>query len=125
MQIDNEVYDLVANVRRSGDDSYVYNIGLRQNKKIKASPPIGIQKNSVNTGAQRSDNSVSQNDPIVNTQSMQDVEKDSSKKRNSLVKSAQSELKALQKENEKLRQDVDDLKQELQLTHGESSAGMR
>lgn len=118
VQIDNEVYDLVANVRRSGDDSYVYNIGLRQNKKIKASPPIGIQKNSVNTGAQRSDNSVSQNDPIVNTQSMQDVEKDSSKKRNSLVKSAQSELKALQKENEKLRQDVDDLKQELQLTHG-------
>lgn len=118
VQIDNEVYDLVANVRRSGDDSYVYNIGLRQNKKIKASPPIGIQKNSVNTGAQRSDNSVSQNDPVVNTQSMQDVEKDSSKKRNSLVKSAQSELKALQKENEKLRQDVDDLKQELQLTHG-------
>lgn len=118
VQIDNEVYDLVANVRRSGDDSYVYNIGLRQNKKIKASPPIGIQKNSVNTGAQRSDNSVSQNDSVVNTQSMQDVEKDSSDKRYSLVKSAQSELKALQKENEKLRQDVDDLKQELQLTHG-------
>lgn len=118
VQIDNEVYDLVANVRRSGDDSYVYNIGLRQNKKIKASPPIGIQKNSVNTGAQRSDNSVSQNDPVVNTQSMQGIEKDSSDERHSLVKSAQSELKALQKENEKLRQDVDDLKQELQLTHG-------
>lgn len=118
VQIDNEVYDLVANVRRSEDDSYVYNIGLRQNKKIKASPPIGIQKNSVNTGAQRSDNSVSQNDSVVNTQSMQDVEKDSSDERHSLVKSAQSELKALQKENEKLRQDVDDLKQELQLTHG-------
>ena len=118
VQIDNEVYDLLANVRRSGGDSYVYNIGLRPNKKIKASPPLGIQKNSVNTGAQRSDNSVSQNDSVVNTQSMQDVEKDSSDKRHSLVKSAQSELKALQKENEKLRQDVDDLKQELQLTHG-------
>ena len=64
------------------------------------------------------DNSVSQNDPVVNTQSMQNVEKDSSDERHSLVKSAQSELKALQKENEKLRQDVDDLKQELQLTHG-------
>ena len=64
------------------------------------------------------DNSVSQNDSVVNTQSMQDVEKDSSDERHSLVKSAQSELKALQKENEKLRQDVDDLKQELQLTHG-------
>ena len=64
------------------------------------------------------DNSVSQNDPVVNTQSMQSIEKDSSDERHSLVKSAQSELKALQKENEKLRQDVDDLKQELQLTHG-------
>lgn len=64
------------------------------------------------------DNSVSQNDSVVNTQSMQDVEKDSSDERHSLVKSAQSELKALQKENEKLKQDVDDLKQELQLTHG-------
>lgn len=64
------------------------------------------------------DNSVSQNDPVVNTQSMQGIEKDSSDERHSLVKSAQSELKALQKENEKLRQDVDDLKQELLLTHG-------
>ncbi len=64
------------------------------------------------------DNSVSHNIPVVNTQSMQDVEKDSSDERHSLVKSAQSELKALQEENEKLRQDVDDLKQELQLTHG-------
>ena len=118
VQIDNEVYDLLANVRRNGDDSYVYNIRLYQNKKIKASPPIGIQTNSVKSGAQRSDNSVSQNDPIVNTQSMQGIEKDSSDERHSLVKSAQSELKALQKENEKLRQDVDDLKQELQLTHG-------
>lgn len=118
VQIDNEVYDLLANVRRNGDDSYVYNIRLYQNKKIKASPPIGIQTNSVKSGAQRSDNSVSQNDSVVNTQSMQDVENDSSGERHSLVKSAQSELKALQKENEKLRQDVDDLKQELQLTHG-------
>ena len=118
VQIDNEVYDLLANVRRNDDDSYVYNIRLYQNKKIKASPPIGIQTNSVKSGAQRSDNRVSQNDSVVNTQSMQDVEKDSSDERHSLVKYAQSELKALQKENEKLRQDVDDLKQELQLTHG-------
>lgn len=118
VQIDNEVYDLLANVRRNDDDSYVYNIRLYQNKKIKASPPIGIQTNSVKSGAQRSDNRVSQNDSVVNTQYMRDGEKDSSSERHSLVKSAQSELKALQKENEKLRRDVDDLKQELQLTHG-------
>lgn len=103
VQIDNEVYDLVANVRRSGDDSYVYNIGLRQNKKIKASPPIGIQKNSVNTGAQRSDNSVSQNDSVVNTQSMQDVEKDSSDERHSLVKSAQSETETIEAEDKAIK----------------------
>jgi len=118
VQIDNEVYDLLANVRRNDDDSYVYNIRLYQNKKIKASPPIGIQTNSVKSGAQRSDNRVSQNDSVVNTQYMREGEKDSSSERHSLVKSAQSELKALQKENEKLMQDVDDLKQELQLTHG-------
>lgn len=103
VQIDNEVYDLVANVRRSGDDSYVYNIGLRQNKKIKASPPIGIQKNSVNTGAQRSDNSVSQNDSVVNTQSMQNVEKDSSDERHSLVKSAQSETETIEAEDKAIK----------------------
>lgn len=103
VQIDNEVYDLVANVRRSGDDSYVYNIGLRQNKKIKASPPIGIQMNSVNTGAQRSNNSVSQNTPVVNTQSMQNVEKDSSDERHSLVKSAQSETETIEAEDKAIK----------------------
>ena len=118
VQIDNEVYDLLANVRRSGGDSYVYNIGLRPNKKIKASPPLGIQKNSVNTGAQRSDNSVSQNDSDVNSQYMHENEKDSSDVRHSLVKDSQKSVKSLQKENEKLRQTVDDLKQELKLTHG-------
>jgi hypothetical protein len=103
VQIDNEVYDLLANVRRSGGDSYVYNIGLRPNKKIKASPPLGIQKNSVNTGAQRSDNSVSQNDSVVNTQSMQSIEKDSSDERHSLVKSAQSETETIEAEDKAIK----------------------
>lgn len=103
VQIDNEVYDLLANVRRNGDDSYVYNIRLYQNKKIKASPPIGIQTNSVKSGAQRSDNSVSQNDPVVNTQSMQGVEKDSSDERHSLVKSAQSETETIEAEDKAIK----------------------
>ena len=39
VQIDNRVFDLVANVRKKPDNSFVYNIQLRENKKIEASPP--------------------------------------------------------------------------------------
>ena len=118
VQIDNKVYDLFADVKKKSDGEYVYTLHMTDSNK-KAAPAqhhvSGVKKVAETASV---DNSVSQNDPVVNTQSMQDVEKDSSDERHSLVKSAQSELKALQKENEKLRQDVDDLKQELQLTHG-------
>lgn len=118
VQIDNKVYDLFADVKKKSDGEYVYTLHMTDSNK-KAAPAqhhvSGVKKVAETASI---DNSVSQNDPVVNTQSMQDVEKDSSDERHSLVKSAQSELKALQKENEKLRQDVDDLKQELQLTHG-------
>ena len=103
VQIDNEVYDLLANVRRSGDDSYVYNIRLYQNKKIKASPPIGIQTNSVKSGAQRSNNSVSQSNPIVNTQSMQTSGNNSISEPHSLVKSAQSETETIEAEDKAIK----------------------
>ena len=49
------------------------------------------------------DNSVSQNDPVVNTQSMQDVEKDSSDERHSLVKSAQSETETIEAEDKAIK----------------------
>lgn len=118
VQIDNKVYDLFADVKKKSDGEYVYTLHMTDSNK-KAAPAqhhvSGVKKVAETASV---DNSVSQNDPVVNTQSMQGVEKDSSDERHSLVKSAQSELKALQKENEKLRQDVDDLKQELQLTHG-------
>ena len=118
VQIDNKVYDLFADVKKKSDGEYVYTLHMTDSNK-KAAPAqhhvSGVKKVAETASI---DNSVSQNDPVVNTQSMQDVEKDSSDERHSLVKSAQSELKALQKENDKLRQDVDDLKQELQLTHG-------
>lgn len=118
VQIDNKVYDLFADVKKKSDGEYVYTLHMTDSNK-KAAPAqhhvSGVKKVAETASV---DNSVSQNDPIVNTQSMQGIEKDSSDERHSLVKSAQSELKALQKENEKLRQDVDDLKQELQLTHG-------
>lgn len=49
------------------------------------------------------DNSVSHNIPVVNTQSMQDVEKDSSDERHSLVKSAQSETETIESEDKAIK----------------------
>ncbi len=39
VQIDNIVFDLVANVRKKPNDSFVYSIQLNENKNIEASPP--------------------------------------------------------------------------------------
>ncbi len=50
VQIDNEVFDLLANVRRKSDGDYVYSIQLRANKSIEASAAqqpdqtVGINK---------------------------------------------------------------------------------
>lgn len=41
VQIDGTVFDLIANVRKKTDGSFVYSIQLNENKKIKASPPLG------------------------------------------------------------------------------------
>lgn len=49
------------------------------------------------------DNSVSQNTSAVNTQSMQNVEKDSSDERRSLVKSAQSETETIEAEDKAIK----------------------
>lgn len=49
------------------------------------------------------DNSVSHNAPVVNTQSMQGIEKDSSDERHSLVKSAQSETETIEAEDKAIK----------------------
>ena len=41
VQIDGTVFDLVANIRKKTDGAFVYSIQLRENKQIKASPPLG------------------------------------------------------------------------------------
>lgn len=41
VQIDGTVFDLLANVRKKADGAFVYSIQLNENKKIKASPPLG------------------------------------------------------------------------------------
>lgn len=48
VQIDNVVYDLVANIRKKKDNSFVYGIQIRENKKIKASPPGGSLLRALN-----------------------------------------------------------------------------
>ncbi len=68
VQIDNTVFNVLANVRKKSDGEYVYSITLRPNKKIRVSPPIGIKNDSVMTGAQHSyENSIPQNSSNVNS----------------------------------------------------------
>lgn len=45
VQIDGQVYDLLANVRKKPDGEFVYSIQLNENKKISASPVAGSADN--------------------------------------------------------------------------------
>ena len=82
VQIDNKVFDLLANVRKKGAEGYVYSIQLKENKKVEASPSLGLllkasnrmlnastddivpQKNdSVNSFLENSENKFSDRDP--------------------------------------------------------------
>lgn len=63
VQIDNTVFDLVANVRKKTDGEYVYSIQLRENKTKEASPPLdsrralnGVTNASIQTVAQTGTN---------------------------------------------------------------------
>ena len=44
VQIDNKVFDLLANVRKKKEGEYVYSLQLREDKKTKATPPNIPQK---------------------------------------------------------------------------------
>lgn len=103
VQIDNKVYDLFADVKKKSDGEYVYTLHMTDSNK-KAAPAqhhvSGVKKVAETASI---DNSVSQNDPVVNTQSMQDVEKDSSDERHSLVKSAQSETETIEAEDKAIK----------------------
>ena len=65
VQIDNTVFDLVANVRKKPDGQFVYSIQLNENKKIKASPSLGSPKGVLNRMLNASDDSISQNTDSV------------------------------------------------------------
>jgi len=67
VQIDGKVYDAIINVRNTDTDSFVYYIELRQNKKLRASPPGRIAKNNpYSSGAQHSQLQYTQSEEKIN-----------------------------------------------------------
>ena len=69
VQIDNTVFDLIANVRKKTDGAFVYSIQLKENKKIKASPSLGSPNGVLNRMLNASANNVAQKTGVVNTNS--------------------------------------------------------
>ena len=60
VQIDDTVFDLLANVRKKADGAYVYSIQLKQNKNIEASPPRGSLLRASSGVPNASENNVAQ-----------------------------------------------------------------
>ena len=46
VQIDGNVFNLLANVRKKADGAFVYSIQLKENRKMTASPPLGPRRAS-------------------------------------------------------------------------------
>lgn len=68
VQIDDKVYDLVANVRKNFDNSYVYSLQLNENKKMVASPPLRKTNSALNRVLNATNTSISENSEKVNKQ---------------------------------------------------------
>ena len=62
------MYDLVANVRKKVEGSFVYSIQLNENKKIEASPSLGSPNGVLNRMLNASDGSIAQNPNVVNSE---------------------------------------------------------
>lgn len=71
VQIDNKVYDLIADVEKfyaNGREAYIYTFSLQENKNIKASPALGLPKPAPVKGAgNASGNNVAQGAANVNS----------------------------------------------------------
>ena len=107
VQIDGQVYDLLANVRKKPDGEFVYSIQLNENKKISASPVADSADNGTALKVGETDrHSVPQNGENVNGDySLKGTE------------NAQ-EIAALKRENETLRQRVDYWKRQTRRSDG-------
>ena len=66
VQIDDTVFDLVANVRKKPNNSFVYSIQLNVNKKIEASPSLDSLLRVSNRMLNASNNSISDRESFVN-----------------------------------------------------------
>lgn len=66
VQIDDTVFDLVANVRKKPNNSFVYSIQLKVNKKVEASPSLGLLLKASNRMLNAStDNTIAQESDSV------------------------------------------------------------
>ena len=68
VQIDGTVFNLTANVRKKADGAFVYSIQLNENKKIKASPPLGLLSKALNGVTNASNKRITQPASKVNSQ---------------------------------------------------------
>lgn len=68
VQIDDKVFDLVANIRKKPDNSFVYSIRLTENKKIEASPPLDSLLRALSGVPNASGNTIAQIDGNVKPQ---------------------------------------------------------
>ena len=69
VQIDGQVFDLLANVRKKPNNNYVYDITLVEDKKTEAAPPDGLHERRRSNGARTaSEDMITQPEDSVNSQ---------------------------------------------------------
>ena len=112
VQIDGQVYDLLANVRKKPDGEYVYSIQLNENKKKTPAPPrqyrdgtAKAENRPVRVPTDVSDSSVAESKDAVKKESVRGV------------KEAAEEAEALREQNEMLKKQnerLDTLNKQLQ-----------
>lgn len=75
VQIDNEVFDLVANIRKTSESEYVYTISLVPNNEIEASAAQQpVNKAGINKAANASENSIPNKSEKVNQKTSEDID---------------------------------------------------
>ena len=121
VQIDDRVFDLLANVRKKGEDGYVYSIQLKENKKVEASPSLGLLLKASNRMLNAStDDTISQNPDSVklnfkNSQKFSERDPQLAEQREKINKVLASENAKLKEDNQYLKELV---KLQRKQTHG-------
>lgn len=121
VQIDNMVFDLLANVRKKTDGGYVYSIELKLNKKVEASPSLNPLLRTSNRMLNAStDSTIPQKSDSVKSFS-ENFQKNSDRDPDIAIQREKVD-KILEEENAKLKEDNQYLKELVKLqrkvTHG-------